>query len=204
MSKVLLSLHEQFLCQRPDFPRSGGGGGTTSRSDLLHEEIVEWEARRGSGGGKERDMDSTTVLHSGRRRIALGASVGQTSCAGSFADDHGVVGVTDSGRRRACPHLLREGRPIIELFLCCFNLCCAWIMHDEDSKRLQVRGDGAPSTPRHPRPLFRVLHGRTYDDGTTEYLFLRAFANRVEREAKMVNRGKEGLESRRRTKPSID
>ena len=100
--------------------------------------------------------------------------------------------------------MLREGRPIIELFLCCFNLCCAWIMHDEDSKRLQVRGDGAPAPLATLALYFEFFNGRTYDDGTTEYLFLRAFAHRLEREPEAANGERKGLEGGRRSKPSID
>ena len=77
-------------------------------------------------------------------------------------------------------------------------------MHDEDSKRLEVRDDGAPALLATLALSFEFFNGGAYDDGTTEYLFLRAFADRVEREAEMVNRGKEGLESRCRTKPGID
>ncbi len=77
-------------------------------------------------------------------------------------------------------------------------------MHDEDSKRLEVRDDGAPALLATLALSFEFFNGGAYDDGTTEYLFLRAFSDRVEREAEMVNRRKERLENRRRTKPGID
>ncbi len=153
-------------------------------------------ARIGSGG--KREMDGVTVRHSERRRV------GETSCTRSFADDHGVAGVTDGRRCWARSGTFREGESLIELFVRCSHLCRPGYRHDQDLKRLEMMDDGTPAFLATLALYFEFFDGGAYNDGATQCLFLRAFSHRLERDPEVANGERKGLEGGRRSKPSID
>ncbi len=67
-----------------------------------------------------------------------------------------------------------------------------------------MREDGTPALLASIALYFQFFDGRAFNDSATKRLLLRVLARRLESEAEAANGGREGLEGRRRTKPSLD